>query len=52
MSLESVKTAMEALEAFVTSIGIIVAGWWSYRLFVRKRESAARAAVSHEIRSL
>jgi hypothetical protein len=52
MSLEDWKSVAEIFQAGVTGAAIVVAGFWTYRLFVRKREAAQRAKISHEISSL
>jgi hypothetical protein len=52
MSLESWKSVAEIFQATVTGGALIAAGIWTYQLFVRKREAAQRAKVSHEISSL
>lgn len=43
----SFKDVMQGIQALVTTVAIGVGGWWSYRLFVRKRERYPRAKVTH-----
>jgi hypothetical protein len=37
----------EAFANLVQIIGIAVAGWWTYRLFVRQRHDRAKAGIAH-----
>jgi hypothetical protein len=43
------KTVAETLEASCTSLGILVAGVWTYRRFFQQREPFPRASVLHEV---
>jgi hypothetical protein len=47
--MESLKTFFEILEKALTGAAIIVGGFWTYMLFVKKREKYPRALVSHRI---
>ena len=43
------KEIAEAAQATVTALGLLVAGWWTYTLFVKKREPYPKANVEHRI---
>lgn len=49
MNWSTVKDIAEAIQAFTTSIAIIIGGYWSYKLFVQKRQRYPRANISHLI---
>lgn len=43
------KEIADLIEAILTSVGIIVAGIWSYLLFIKRRQKYPRAVVEHYI---
>jgi hypothetical protein len=43
------KDAFSAIESAVKVLAFIVAGYWTYRLFVKKRETFPRAKLRHTI---
>lgn len=43
------KDFASALESFGIFIGIIIGGWWTYRLFVQNRQKYPRANLTHKI---
>jgi hypothetical protein len=45
--LKANKDAFEAIGSVVTALGIVVAGVWTYLVFVRRRDRFPRATVSH-----
>lgn len=49
MSLDDWKTLAETIQAFVTSLGLLAAGLWSYLLFVKRRQRFPRAELRHEV---
>lgn len=49
MNITEFKELSEAISAFLTSLAIIVGGYWSYRLFVQRRQKYPRASISHYI---
>lgn len=52
LTIEEIKNLAETFQAVIAGIAIIVAGYWSYTLFVKKRQKYPRASVSHNITSL
>ncbi len=46
---DNFKTYAESVEAIITALGILVGGWWTYTLFVRKREDYPRAKLIHQV---
>jgi hypothetical protein len=51
MTVESFKNLAEAAESVITAGGIVVAGVWTYLIFVRRRQRFPRAALSHQTHS-
>jgi len=49
MTLDSTKTAIEILESASKIAALIVGGFWTYLLFIKKRSAYPRAAVSHDV---
>ena len=47
MELTNLKTFFEILESALTGIAIIVGGFWTYKMFVKKREKYPRASITH-----
>lgn len=47
MELSMLKTFFEILESALTGIAIIVGGFWTYKMFVKKREKYPRASINH-----
>lgn len=47
MGLSNLKTLFEIIESALTGIAIIVGGFWTYKMFVKKREKYPRALISH-----
>jgi hypothetical protein len=43
------KEIAEAAQSTVTVLGVLVGAWWTYSLFVRKREPYPKANVQHRI---
>jgi len=43
------KDAFASIEAVFKVLAIIVAGYWTYRLFVKKRERFPRAKLKHTV---
>lgn len=43
------KDAFESLKAVATTGGIVIAGWWTWKMFISKREKFPRATVTHEV---
>ncbi len=48
---EEINNLFSSVESVATIIGIVVAGIWTYKLFVKKRESKPRLNVKHNIKS-
>lgn len=42
------KTVAETWQAALTGVGIVVAGWWTYRLFIRQRQQFPRVRLAHD----
>lgn len=47
-TLAGFKDAAQGAQALFTSIAIIVGAWWSWSLFIRRRERYPRAKVTHQ----
>jgi len=45
----SIKDIVQILEAVVTVIAIAIGGYWSYMLFMKKRQKYPRANITHHI---
>lgn len=45
----SFKDWVEIFKAFVESVGIIIAGWWTYHLFVKNRMEYPYPKIEHNI---
>ena len=43
------KDYFEIFEMTITSIALIIGGWWTYKKFVKKREKFPRASTTHRI---
>lgn len=52
MKLSDVESIAAAAESIITVFALLVGGWWSYQLFVRKREKYPRAKTTHSLCSL
>jgi hypothetical protein len=46
---EALRNLAQALQAIATVIGLMLAGLWTYLLFVQKRQRHARADVTHDV---
>ncbi len=49
MYLPDVKIITEIIESIISTLAIIVGGYWAYLKFIRKRESFPRADIEHKI---
>lgn len=49
ISATTFKDTLQGIQALFTSVAILVGGWWSYTLFIRKRERYPRALVTHRV---
>lgn len=49
MQLTELKDFANIVQAFFTSLAILIGGVWSYMLFVRKRQKYPRASIKHRI---
>ena len=49
MDLPEFKILFDMLESFFTIVGIILAGFWTYVKFIKKREKYPRASINHRI---
>jgi len=45
----SFKDLMSVIQAIATTIAIFIGGFWTYFLFVKKRQKFPRASISHQI---
>ena len=46
---EEIKDILVAIQSFIVSVGVIVGGIWTYRLFIRNRQKYPRSNLSHNI---
>jgi hypothetical protein len=49
ITITSIKDYFQAIQALVTTVGILVGGYWAYEKFVLKREEFPAAKITHQI---
>lgn len=49
IGLQDWKTFAETLQAFLTSAAFLAGGFWTYRLYIRKRDPYPRATIAHTV---
>ncbi|MDX1479462.1 MAG: hypothetical protein R3301_17230 [Saprospiraceae bacterium] len=49
MNLEQLEQLFGGLESLATIIALIIAGIWTYRVFIRNRQNKPRAIVEHQV---
>lgn len=52
MSFADFSSLVSALESIATIVALAAAGWWTFVLFVQKREKYPRARTTHDLRLL
>jgi len=49
MDLQKIKLIFSLLESFFKIAAILFGGYWSYMLFIKKRQKYPRACISHKL---
>lgn len=48
-TLEKLKDIADIAQSISTVLAVLVGGWWTYRLFVKKRQDYPRATITHSV---